>query len=228
MISGFLITKLIYKQQQTSSFSFSNFYIRRARRLFPALYANCLLCFIFSYALLSPEHFARFCGALLYSLTSLSNFYFFAESGYFDAGSAVKPLLHTWSLSIEEQVYLLWPTTLVLLRKLRTDLTLPGIGVLSILSFFLCEYVLINDPSASFFMMPFRIFEFGIGASVVWLKTHQPRHKIILEALVILGYWERFNQFPQISCPHRGYLNGPFFRAVPYILGLFKRLMMML
>ena len=121
VISGFLITQLIRAEvQRTESFRFSNFYMRRARRLAPALFFTFALCFAFAVVLFSPSDFERFSGALVHAVVSLSNFYFWTESGYFDTAATVKPLLHTWSLSVEEQFYLVWPATMVfLLLKAR-------------------------------------------------------------------------------------------------------------
>ena len=116
VISGYLITNLIVDEvKETKSFNFANFYVRRARRLFPALFFTCLLSFIFAFLLFSPLHFDRFGGALTSTMMSISNFFFWNESGYFNASSDFKPLLHTWSLSVEEQFYFLWPATLVFL-----------------------------------------------------------------------------------------------------------------
>jgi peptidoglycan/LPS O-acetylase OafA/YrhL len=98
VISGFLITRLIKDQVTAGKFKFSEFYLRRVRRLFPALFFTLLLSFVTAFVLFSPDHFARFSGALVYAVFSVSNFYFWRESGYFDASADVKPLLHTWEL----------------------------------------------------------------------------------------------------------------------------------
>jgi peptidoglycan/LPS O-acetylase OafA/YrhL len=101
VISGFLITKLIKTEyEKGGSFSFSSFYARRARRLLPAYFAMLIASFLIGFLCFSPAHFERFSGALFYSLFSLSNFYFWQESGYFDLDSVYKPLLHTWSVVV--------------------------------------------------------------------------------------------------------------------------------
>ena len=122
VISGFLITNLIKKEiESTGKFSFTNFYIRRIRRLFPALIVVLVLTTISATLILSPTHLSRFGGALTSSLFSLSNLYFWLEADYFDESSKLKPLLHTWSLSIEEQFYFVWSITLMFLMKLRKN-----------------------------------------------------------------------------------------------------------
>ena len=110
VISGFLISRIIVDEvAATKGFSFSNFYVRRARRILPALFFTIGLSAIFAFLLFSPEHFERFGASMLYAAASLANVLFWRESGYFDTDAATKPLLHTWSLSVEEQFYAAWP-----------------------------------------------------------------------------------------------------------------------
>ena len=118
VISGFLITRLIRDELAlTGTFSFSNFYIRRIRRLFPAFALTLVLCFIAAAFLLSDKLLAQFGESSIYALFSASNFYFWKNTNYFMAESGVMPLLHTWTLSVEEQFYLIWPTLLVVMFK---------------------------------------------------------------------------------------------------------------
>ncbi|ELL4391914.1 TPA: acyltransferase family protein [Pseudomonas aeruginosa] len=118
VISGFLITRLIYSEVSSSGcFDYHRFYSRRVRRLFPALFVVVFCSFFVSLFLFSSEHLKRFGGEVVYSLFSLSNFYFWSESGYFNTSSGFKPLLHTWSLSVEEQFYMFWPVVLVFLER---------------------------------------------------------------------------------------------------------------
>jgi len=207
VISGFLITRLIRNEViENKSFSFSNFYVRRARRLFPSLFFTLCLCFLLSYILFAPQHFKRLGGSLLHAAVSMGNFYFWSETGYFNAASELKPLLHTWSLSIEEQFYLVWPIVLVLFLKKAPKYTTPVIIV--ILGFFslylnqifvsgsnalidLCPASMArlfsDGPSTIFFLSPFRVFEFSLGAIVIWLERFKPGNKAILEPLVLIG-----------------------------------------
>ena len=119
VISGFLITNLIKKEVDDGTFTFANFYFRRIRRLFPALFFVVFLSFIFGFLLLSPTHFESFCESAIYAILATSNFLFWKDSGYFDIEASFKPLLHTWSLGVEEQFYLVWPAIMVALLWTR-------------------------------------------------------------------------------------------------------------
>lgn len=214
VISGFLITRLIMKEVESNgTFSFSNFYYRRCKRLFPALLFTLVASFIFAFLLFTPQHFERFGGELVYSALSISNFFFWSESGYFNNDAVFKPLLHTWSLSVEEQFYLFWPITLVLLAKhLSKSFVLVIIFIVSAVSF-LANLIMqdgghssvltsilpsiagyFSDGQASiFYLAPFRIFEFGIGAMLVWLLNKPQTREWLLElslavGLLMLGY----------------------------------------
>ncbi|PIS11401.1 MAG: hypothetical protein COT73_04110 [Bdellovibrio sp. CG10_big_fil_rev_8_21_14_0_10_47_8] len=186
VISGFLITQLVRREILQQKFSFWTFYERRARRLLPALFAILGLTSIGSFWLLSPEHFMRFGGSVLSSLFSVSNIYFWKESGYFDTESVFKPLLHTWSLSVEEQFYFVWPLSLVLLYRLRHRHVPLGIFILGTASLGL-NYFYLNSPDTIFFLMPFRVFEFAIGAGLVWAIAFRPPQKFWMEAFTLLG-----------------------------------------
>lgn len=105
VISGFLIIGQIWRAQQRNSFSFKTFYIKRFKRLLPALFTVLIVSTIFAYFLLLPGEFKGFTTSVVSSLFYFSNFWFYTKSGYFDAELQSAPLLHTWSLSVEEQFY---------------------------------------------------------------------------------------------------------------------------
>jgi len=118
VISGYLITNLIIGEiSSTGDFSFKRFYIRRLRRLFPALAVTLILCLPLALALFSPVQLQDFGRALAAAVFSVSNILFWQESGYFDPMTHMRPLLHTWSLAVEEQYYLLWPALLWFLTR---------------------------------------------------------------------------------------------------------------
>ena len=117
VISGFLITGIISNDISTKSFSFLKFYLRRARRLLPSYLIVLTACFFIAFFYLSPPHFERFSNALLSALIFSTNIFYIGEVGYFDLGARFKPLLHTWSLGIEAQFYLIWPLTVVIFYK---------------------------------------------------------------------------------------------------------------
>ncbi|MCH9697488.1 MAG: acyltransferase [Gammaproteobacteria bacterium] len=188
VISGFLITRLIRSELNENRFSLINFYQRRARRLFPALFVTLVICFGFAYQLFSAEHFERFGGTLFYALLSVSNFFFWNEQGYFDTDAVFKPLLHTWSLSVEEQFYLLWPSLMILVcaSKLK-QYTVFLIAIIGIASLVTCQFMLKSDPQAAFFLTPFRIVEFCIGGLVVWLTDKIRLGRWLKEFLLVTG-----------------------------------------
>lgn len=189
VISGFLITRLIKDDVEKGTFSFGKFYIRRARRLFPALFFTVLVTFLVAGALFSPNHLGRVGGATLHVLLSVSNFFFWGESGYFDASSTVKPLLHFWSLSVEEQFYLVWPFVLVfLLTRARNGFILPAfILITGGASLALADKWMAIDSAAVFYLLPFRVVEFAFGAILVWLLDYKPKSNLLRELILVLG-----------------------------------------
>ena len=110
VISGFLITKLLMSEYERSgNIDFKSFYIRRSKRLLPALFFTLIVSTIVAALLFTPQRLVTYGGSMIHSVLSFSNVYFFFQSGYFDVDSGLKPLLHTWSLGVEEQFYLIWP-----------------------------------------------------------------------------------------------------------------------
>ncbi len=209
VISGFLITRNIMADIGKGSFSFTRFYSRRIKRLFPALYATLFLTLLFAYLLFTPEHLLRLGKSLLYSILSVSNFFFWKEAGYFDTAVDFKPLLHTWSLAVEEQFYVAWPAILFLFSKLGKKIWLPFFLLLiSGASLYGAEHWLNSDPTGAFFLTPFRIIEFAFGAGLVWLIDLQPKKKFLLEplqltALLLILYsffsFNKLTSFPGLS-----------------------------
>ncbi|MGE3609186.1 MAG: acyltransferase family protein [Bacteriovoracaceae bacterium] len=191
VISGFLITGIIKEDVKNHTFSFSKFYGRRARRLIPSLLLTVFLSGIFAFFLLSPQHLSRFGGEVVHSLLSVSNFYFWRESGYFDVTSDYKPLLHTWSLSVEEQFYLFWPISLFYFLRKSEKKALIFLVVVGILSF-IANMQYLHKSSAVFYLSPFRAFEFAIGAIVVWLSEYKlkesMREFVSALGLALIGY----------------------------------------
>jgi len=171
VISGYLITGIISEEvAETGTFDFGNFYLRRLRRLFPALLATVAISLPFAFWLLSPLNFKEFGGSAVTAIISASNIYFWSLVDYFNTANITKPLLHTWSLSVEEQFYLVWPAliTFLTLRKWPVSFFLIALGAVSLLA---------NLPLTSghvstiFYWMPFRVFEFVLGAIVLWLPA---------------------------------------------------------
>jgi len=186
VISGYLITRLVRADVVAERFTFTRFYVRRARRLFPALFFTLVLCLAAACLLFSPNHLTNFAKSLIASVVSGSNILFWQESGYFDLDSSLKPLLHTWSLGVEEQFYLLWPWLLVLLLRKFPRSTFAVILTGGICS--LCLNFLFSGKSQAtiFYLLPFRVFEFAIGALTLWIEERKTG-PLALEAMVIAG-----------------------------------------
>ena len=188
VISGFLITRLIRDEYEAGTFSFAGFYARRARRLFPSFFFTVAASFIAGSVIFDPVYLQHFAGEVVYAIVAAANFFYWLDGGYFGVAEQYKPLLHTWSLGVEEQFYLVWPLTIVLaLRYCRRYLWLV-LTAASLASLFLAEYFFWDDKArAVFLLLPGRIFEFAIGAMLVWLVKYQRRSRPLLDAALVLG-----------------------------------------
>jgi peptidoglycan/LPS O-acetylase OafA/YrhL len=189
VISGYVITRLITHDLEQDRFSFVVFYVRRALRLLPALVVVVALSSVAAIVLLMPAHFQSFSQSAIAALTGWSNILFWSESGYFGAAALKKPLLHTWSLSVEWQFYAAWPALLfVSYRYARRwmPLIIVAAGVVS----FAANY-LPADPTSIFFLPQFRVFEFAIGAALVWaprVRRGALAELATLSGLALIGY----------------------------------------
>ncbi|HUP92440.1 MAG TPA: acyltransferase family protein [Solimonas sp.] len=164
VISGFLITGLLMGDLDRGRFSLLDFYERRARRILPALSFVLLFCVAVSALLYVPVDFWKFSGSLLATGGFASNVFFWRTSGYFAGDVGTQPLLHTWSLAVEEQFYLFFPPLLYLLYRKwrpRLALVLAIIGVLSLLASWLLTP---RAPSLAFYLLPTRAWELMLGA----------------------------------------------------------------
>lgn len=166
VISGYLITRLIIQEKgRSGKFSYSRFYVRRIRRLMPAALAVIGASLILFYPILAEADLASFLRSVPYAILSLANVNYYNEIGYFDTAAHFKPLLHTWSLAVEEQFYLIWPTLFLLLMRFRKGLLFTTL-VLLIASVVLSEVWINRDPSAAYYLLPFRAFELLIGGAL--------------------------------------------------------------
>jgi peptidoglycan/LPS O-acetylase OafA/YrhL len=163
VISGFLISSIIYRQMDGGSFSFRSFYERRAKRILPTLVTVLFATYVPAIVLLSARELRSFSAQALTALGCASNIFFWHSTGYFDAHAELKPLLMTWSLGVEEQFYLLFPLLVVVLyRRGRRTLFLT-IFLLSAASFAFSIFQTARHPEAAFYMLPSRWWELGVG-----------------------------------------------------------------
>ena len=177
VISGYLITKIILTEIRLGKFSIVNFYERRARRILPALFLVMLVCVPFAWFWLLPIDMKDFSQSLIAVSFFASNILFWREGGYFDTAAELKPLLHTWSLAVEEQYYVLFPLFMILFWKLGKRWILVMLGLLFIASFIVAQYVSYVDPVAAFYLLPTRAWEFLIGTFAAFLQYKLNRNK---------------------------------------------------
>jgi peptidoglycan/LPS O-acetylase OafA/YrhL len=185
VISGYLISRNILRDLYSDHFSLAQFYIRRTRRIYPALVACVVLTYIAGALWCSPLMFLDIAKECTHALLSISNIQYWRESHkYFAAKSDELALLHCWSLSVEEQFYLIWPILLGYFHRLGR--VREAIWIVTSISFLAVIVFACTDPSAVFFLMPFRIFEFGCGALLLFIEE-APCTKAIREALSVVG-----------------------------------------
>jgi peptidoglycan/LPS O-acetylase OafA/YrhL len=196
VISGYLITGILQSELHSGTFSFARFYERRVRRLLPALYAMVALTAIPTFHYLLASERAEFFRSVAAVVTFTSNFFFWFQTGYFDHAAVEKPLLHTWSLAVEEQFYLALPVMLwglVLAMRGRRFALPVALGVLSLISFAFSIWLMKSGRSASaFFMSPPRAWEFLIGGLVAVegfpaLRPSWARHVARAISLVVIA-----------------------------------------
>lgn len=168
VISGFLIAGIIKAELEAGTFSLANFYVRRIRRILPALAACLLVTTVAASVILFPRDFQNFGRTVLAAATSTSNFFFMHRTGYFDDAAIEKPLLHTWSLGVEEQFYVVFPLTLMLLFRFWRGSVLYVLGAVAILSFVYGCYSVNHAPEKAFFSTIGRAWELGIGVLVAF------------------------------------------------------------
>ena len=179
-ISGFLITSLILRGLREDCFSFCTFYMRRARRLLPAACTVLFVVTLLSSFLLSATQYREFLSQLLSAPVFLTNVTLWMQTGYFSADSAFRPLLHMWSLAVEEQYYLIIPLFIFITPK-RFRLPFAIVGTVS--SFLMCIYFMTRSPSAAFYLLPTRAWEMGIGSIGAFLTSNR-RVRVIAYTLL--------------------------------------------
>lgn len=207
VISGFLMTGIILRGIEQDNFSILKFYVARANRIIPALAVLCLALLVFGWFYLTPLDYKTLGKHAAGSIGFLSNVLYLRESGYFDASSLEKWLLHTWSLSVEWQFYIIYPLILISVRKLFSIQAIKPVVLLgTVLSFILCIYATYQWPTAAYYLLPTRAWEMMIGgvAYLYPLKAKE-NQKRVLEVvgllLIVLSY-----VFVSSETPWPGYI----------------------
>ena len=192
VISGYLITSIILKELLTNgSFSFEHFYERRIRRILPTLLFVMLVSLPFAWMFFLPSGFVDFSKSILYSLVFSSNFYFHYSGQQYGAESGLsKPFLHTWSLSVEEQYYIIFPIVLLIAFKYFRKYLIYILILSFIISLVLADWGSRNHLSFNFYVLPTRVWELLAGSIMAYFeitKGHRSKHQTINLILPTIG-----------------------------------------
>ncbi|WP_445360332.1 acyltransferase family protein [Microbulbifer sp. EKSA005] len=181
VISGYLITTILLAEMNDDKFSLVNFYERRARRILPALFLVMAASLPLAWIWLLPSDYIDFSESLAAVPLFSSNILFWSESGYFDAAAEMKPMLHTWSLAVEEQYYILFPLLLMALWSLRKRWIFFAIAGLFFASLFFAQRSAVDSPSFNFYMLPTRAWELMAGALVAFYLLYGKNHNELIQ-----------------------------------------------
>lgn len=208
VISGFLIGGIVHGQLSAGNFSIVNFYERRFRRIIPALFAMLLVVTAFGYFFLFPAIYADFAKSSIASALSVSNIYFWQTTNYFGLDGHSKPLLHTWSLGVEEQFYIIFPLMLwALFRWWPKRLTLVVVAV-ALASFLLSAVGAYTSPSGTFYLLPTRAWELLLGFMLVLMPATFLNNAALRTTLSLAGaaailfafvYYDNDTPFPGMA-----------------------------
>jgi len=174
VISGFLISLIVFSNLERGSFSLAEFYSRRIKRVFPALLIVMLTCWVFGWFVLFADEYISLGKHIAGGAGFVSNFVLYGESGYFDSAAETKPLLHLWSLAVEEQFYIFWPLLLAFMWKRKLSFVNITATILAI-SFAVNIYTTNNNPTAAFFLPIPRFWELMIGGLLAYIVLHKPQ-----------------------------------------------------
>lgn len=188
VISGYLITAIILSDLEAGTFSIARFYERRARRILPALFFVMAACIPFAWLWLLPSDLKDFSDSLIAVSVFGSNILFWLQSGYFDTSAELKPLLHTWSLAVEEQFYVLFPLFLMMTWRLGRKRIVALLTCVILLSLAAAHWGSHYRPSATFYLLHTRAWELGIGALIgfYYYKQHRTEFSQSISQLLSL------------------------------------------
>jgi peptidoglycan/LPS O-acetylase OafA/YrhL len=205
VISGYLITTIIIEDVENDRFSLLNFYEKRARRILPALFFVMLVCIPFAWVWMIPSQMKDFSQSLVAVSLFASNVLFWRETGYFDAAAEEKPLLHTWSLAVEEQYYVLFPIFLFLAWRYGKNRVFWMIVVMAVISLLLSEWGWRNKATANFYLAPTRAWELfagSIAAFIVQKRGVQKNDSLSLLGLAAIVFsifaYDESTPFPSV------------------------------
>jgi peptidoglycan/LPS O-acetylase OafA/YrhL len=190
VISGYLITSVLLRDLETDRFSILKFYERRARRILPALFFVVICSLPFAWIWMLPSELNDFGLSLVGVATFASNILFWQQSSYFAASAELKPMLHTWSLAVEEQYYILFPVFLAALWRYRRNWILAGFIVVSIASLMFAQWATEHAPTANYYLSPMRFWEILAGSICAYLLKNEmtPRSELgaVIGAILVI------------------------------------------
>ncbi|WP_295046237.1 acyltransferase family protein [uncultured Paracoccus sp.] len=207
VLSGYLITTLILQDLEHGRFSITDFYERRARRILPALFVMMLTCLPFAWAWMSGEQARTFLSGVLGTVFFVSNIVFWQRRGYFEPDNSTNPLLHTWSLSVEEQFYLIFPVAMILLWRLGRRPAFLIVVAMFLISLAMSEWGWRNEPNANFYLAPTRAWELLAGSICAFLIRDGFPDRFRMQGLGTIGlamivasifYYDKSTPFPSV------------------------------
>ncbi|BAM90585.1 putative acyltransferase 3 [Bradyrhizobium oligotrophicum S58] len=204
VISGFLITRIIHAEVRDGTFSFAAFYQHRARRILPAALAMLGVTLLGASVILLPRDTVSVAQQALAMLAFCSNILLWSQQGYFDAAAITKPLLHTWSLGVEEQYYVLFPVLALAVFRLRRPLMLASLATICALSLLLCVIQTRTQPGAAFYLLPARAWQLMLGALLAVEALPALRSEWLKVGVAALG-WIALGASVNIYSPHTPY-----------------------
>ena len=208
VISGYLITSILLSEITEGKFSLAGFYERRARRILPALFLVMAICLPFSWFWMMPHELKGFSQSLVAVSAFASNIYFWISTGYFETAAELRPLLHTWSLAVEEQYYLFFPILLACCMHWGRKKIIFTLILLACTSLFLAQFLSAIKPAFDFYLLPTRVWELLAGSILAFypqLSGNQKNQRIFREfssaiGLLLICYaifsFDKFTPFP--------------------------------
>ncbi len=187
VISGFLITGLISSEIERARFSYFSFWERRARRLLPPMILVTAATYLAAYWILFPEELKALGQSIVAIAVFASNIQFWRKTGYFEAPSELQPLLHTWSLAVEEQFYFLFPAVLVGLASSPLIRRVGVVAIIAVVSFALSVWWVNASPTSAYFLLPSRAWELMLGAGIALMPPRTTHSRPVTNALMTLG-----------------------------------------
>jgi len=194
VISGYLITRIINQEIHSGKFSLLNFYERRIRRIIPAFFCVMILTIPLAWFVLMPHQLKDYGESLVAGTFFAANFLFWIESGYFEAAAELKPLLHIWSLAIEEQFYIFYPLLFLAIIKIRGNFLVFVLIIIIAVSFLYGSFLYPNDQYARFYLLPTRAWELGLGClcALVSVRHIDPRINASISFIGLLAVLSSF------------------------------------